>query len=124
MNVMFAYLKLNISGWKEWKKKYNTGKIPLNIPKSPDVVYRSKGWNGIDDFLGKSMSPNNKSKIGWANFETAKKFALTLNLKSGKEWSKFIKSNQNIEINLPSTADRVYAKKGWKGWADFLGKED
>ncbi|MDG1763298.1 MAG: hypothetical protein P8H38_08670 [Flavobacteriaceae bacterium] len=70
------------------------------------------------------MTPNNKSIIGWANFETAKKFALTLNLKSGKEWRKFIKSNKNIEINLPSTADRVYAKKGWKSWGDFLGYDE
>ena len=70
------------------------------------------------------MTPNNKSIIGWANFETAKKFALTLNLKSGKEWRKFIKSNKNIEINLPSTADRVYAKKGYKSWGDFLGYDE
>jgi len=54
----------------------------------------------------------------------AKKYALGLNLKSSKEWREFLKSNKDIEINLPATADRVYAKKGWKSWGDFLGYED
>ena len=46
-----------------------------------------------------------------------------MNLKSSKEWKEFLKLNQ-IEINIPATADRVYVNSGWKSWGDFLGYED
>ena len=78
----------------------------------------------MDDFFGKPISANNRARSGWTDFNEAKKYALGLNLKSSKEWREFLKSNKDIEINLPATADRVYAKKGWKSWGDFLGYED
>lgn len=116
--------KLKISGWKEWKEMYNNGLIPKNIPKDPYIVYRNKGWISVDDFFGKNISAYNRARLGWADFSEAKKYAVRLNLKSSKEWREFLKSNKNIEINLPSTADRVYAKTGWKSWGDFLGYDD
>ena len=116
--------KLNISGWKQWKENYSNGLIPKNIPKDPYAVYRSKGWISVDDFFGKAISANNRARLGWVDFNTAKKYAVKLNLKSSKEWREYLKSNKDIEINLPATAERVYAKNGWKSWGDFLGYED
>jgi len=116
--------KLNISGWKEWKEKCKNGLIPKNIPKAPEVVYRKKGWISVDDFFGKPTTQNNKARLGWADFKAAKEFALKLNLKSGNDWREYIKSNKNLKLNLPATADRVYANKGWKSWGDFLGYND
>ena len=116
--------KLNISGWKQWKENYSNGLIPKNIPKDPYTVYRSKGWISVDDFFGKAISANNRARLGWEDYETAKEFALKLNHKSGNDWREYIKSNKNLKLNLPATADRVYSNKGWKSWGEFLGYDD
>jgi hypothetical protein len=31
--------------------------------------------------------------------------------------------NQQMGKRLPVAADSVYKNKGWRGWADFLGKK-
>jgi superfamily II DNA or RNA helicase len=116
--------KMEIAGWKDWKERHKKNLIPTNIPKNPYTVYKTKGWTSVDDFFGKPISANNKAKQGWVDFKTAKKYALKLNLKSGKEWKEYIRLNKDLEINLPATAERVYSKKGWKSWGDFLGYED
>jgi len=116
--------KMEITGWKDWRERHKKNLIPPNIPKDPYTVYKGKGWISVDDFFGKDVSANNRARLGWADFNEAKKYALRLNLKSSKEWREFLKSNKDIQINLPATADRVYAKKGWKSWGDFLGYED
>ncbi len=28
-----------------------------------------------------------------------------------------------MPLNIPRAVDRLYKNKGWKDWADFLGKE-
>ncbi len=48
--------KLKLKNYKDWQS-YCSGRIPNlkkpeNIPSSPNIVYRDKGWNGIKDFLG------------------------------------------------------------------------
>ena len=116
--------KLGITGWKDWKEKVKKNLIPLNIPKDPYSVYKTRGWVGVEDFFGKEVSVANKSKLGWVPYEEAREYALSQNLKSSKEWREQIKNNQDININVPATADRVYKKKGWVSWGEFLGYDD
>ena len=99
--------KMEITGWKDWKERHKKNLIPPNIPKDPYTVYKTKGWTSVDDFFGKPISTNNRARSGWTDFNEAKKYALGLNLKSSKEWREFLKSNKDIEINLPATANRV-----------------
>ena len=52
------------------------------------------------------------------DFESARVFARSLNLKNNVEWQKFIKKN-NIS-DLPIRPDASYKNKGWISWGDFL----
>lgn len=53
------------------------------------------------------------------NFENARKFVHSLNLKNIEDWRRFIKSGKKPK-DIPSNLDGYY-KKEWKGWGDFLG---
>ena len=56
------------------------------------------------------------------DFEEAKEYVHILKLKNQREWQTYAKSSRRPE-DIPSTPQRVYKNKGWKGLADFLGKE-
>ena len=61
-------------------------------------------------------------KMIFIDFEEARKLVHQLKLKSNKEWRLLIKNKQKPQ-NIPSNPDSIYKNIGWKGWADFLGKE-
>ena len=42
-------------------------------------------------------------------------------MKTTNDWKKYSKNKR--PLNIPSNPDKKY-KGEWKGWADFLGKED
>lgn len=42
-------------------------------------------------------------------------------MKTAKDWRNYSKNKR--PPNMPSNPDKIY-KNDWKGWADFLGKED
>jgi len=54
------------------------------------------------------------------SFEEAREYIRLLNLKSQKDYQKFIKSNPTPN-DFPSKVDRVYKNNGWLSWGDFLG---
>lgn len=43
--------KLNLKKYIEWEKYWKENKIPNNIPKYPDAIYKNE-WKGWADFLG------------------------------------------------------------------------
>jgi hypothetical protein len=45
--------KLRLRNRTEWEKYCKAGDKPLNVPSSPNYIYKNKGWNGWADFLGK-----------------------------------------------------------------------
>ncbi len=114
----FAH-SLNLKSQKEWREFLEKGLIPNTtplIPKSPDVVYKDKGWKGWGDFLGTGRV----HKKDFRSFEEAREFAHSLNLKSNKEWKEWYKREERPK-DIPSAPEKIYKDKGWKGWADFLG---
>jgi len=44
--------KFNIRSSKEWYKFSKTDQKPLGIPSMVDRIYKNKGWQGWEDFLG------------------------------------------------------------------------
>ena len=54
------------------------------------------------------------------SFEDARKFAQSLNLQSSTKWRTYCKSD-NKPDDIPSTPNRTYKIKGWKGYGDWLG---
>ena len=107
---------LNFKSQNEWKEWSKSGEKPSNIPSTPNEVYKNKGWNGMGDFLG----TGNIRKKDFLPFEEAREITRNLNLKSGKEWEKWSKS-EGRPLDIPSNPKRVYENKGWISWGDFLG---
>lgn len=104
--------KLNLRSQREWNI-YSKVSRPSNIPSNPQNTYKIN-WNGWDDFLG-------KEKLSFISFNEARSLVRKLKIKTTAEWKTYSKSKR--PLNIPSNPQRIYIKE-WKGWADFLGKED
>tara|TARA_Y100000590_G_scaffold162158_1_gene185900 strand:+ start:180 stop:1163 length:984 start_codon:yes stop_codon:yes gene_type:complete len=110
--------KNNINSLSQWKKFIESGKKPNNIPTTPELVYRGKGWNGVGDWLGTGeLAP--KDRQYWS-FDDSRKFAHSKKCKKRSDWSTITKSN-NFPKKCPKSPDNYYRKKGWISWGDFLG---
>lgn len=53
------------------------------------------------------------------NYQEAKKLLSTLNIRSKREYHKFVKSDQRPS-NIPVCPEKCYKNKGWLGYADYL----
>jgi hypothetical protein len=96
-----------------------SGKRPADIPSAPNETYKDK-WKSWGDFLGsKNISNLNR---GFKTFEESKVFLSKLKLKNRTEFRKYSKSGNRPE-DIPSKPEKIY-KEDWKGYKDFLGKED
>jgi superfamily II DNA or RNA helicase len=110
---------LNLNGKKEWVEYSKSSKKPHNIPSSVASVYKNE-WNGWGDWLG-----TNNLKSGtqdYISYEKASEIVQKLNLESVREWQRYSRTEARPK-NIPSNPQNKYKNKGWKGWADFLGKE-
>jgi len=110
---------MDLKSTTEYRNAYNKGLIPKKIPSDPRTVYKNKGWISMGDWLGTGRISDNLIKF--LEYKEARKYVRSLGLSSSKQWREFINSGQKPK-NIPSSADKVYKFKGWKGWADFLGK--
>jgi predicted helicase len=110
--------QLKLKSYKEWQIYSKGLDFPMEIPKAPDHVYKTNGWNGWVDFLG---NENRKIKIkDFYDFREAKLVMLNLKLKSNREWRNYCKSDQK-DPKLPFNPERIYSDF-WLSWPDFLGK--
>jgi len=109
--------KLKLKNFKEWMEYCKSGKRPNNIPSGPCQIYKNKGWKSNGDWLGTGTIDNRKKKF--ISFKDAKKFVLSLDLKSYKEWNRYCKSGKKPK-GIPSLPSTQYPDE-WKGWGDFLG---
>jgi hypothetical protein len=102
-------------GWSEYIK---TAKLPDDIPKSPNTVYKRLGqWKGWAYFFGNYDHLHWRS---WRPFEQAREYVRSQNIKNNDEWWEYCKSDKKPN-DIPSTPERVYKNKGWNGFSDFLG---
>lgn len=115
----FAH-SLKLKSVSEWREYCKTGDKPKDISGSPHNTYKNEGWVSYGDWLGTGAVADGKQE--WRSFEEAKTFVRGLKLKSKEDWMRFAKTNEKPK-DIPTTANRVY-KDEWKGWADFLGKEN
>jgi superfamily II DNA or RNA helicase/uncharacterized protein YjhX (UPF0386 family) len=99
--------KLGLKSQDEWYDYCKSGKLPKDIPKSPEKFY--KEWKGIKDWLGYDFRP-------WTE---ARKWAHTQGFASQNEFRQYCKLGK-LPKYIPKRPEVVY-KKEWKGWGDFLG---
>ena len=110
-------LKFNSAvNWHEFSK---SEKIPSDVPKKPNKIYKDKGWISWYDWLGISKS----HKKQFRDFESAREFARSLKLSGQIEWTEYRKSGNKPE-DIPSAPDQTYKNKGWVNWGDWLGTKN
>ena len=107
---------LNLKRNQEWFVYCKSGNKPDDIPANPNSTYK-KDWTGIGDWLGYGSEIH---KIIYRDFESARKFVQSLNLKGEKEWLEYCKSG-NKPDNIPFNPRGVFKNKGWKGTGNWLG---
>lgn len=108
---------LNLKTSYDWLDYIEIGNCPSNIPKTPNIVYKDRGWKHMGDWLGsETFQPKN---IEYLPFEEARKFVRSLNLKKGTEWTEYCKSGQKPS-NIPTAPQTVYLNQGWVGIQDWL----
>jgi hypothetical protein len=111
--------------WREYcqGKTTITPARPLDIPSNPNAAYEDSGWIGWGDWLGTGNIANYNKQ--YLPFEEARAFVHSLGIKSGNQWEIYCKDGipglPKKPDNIPFSADRSYADKGWKGWGDWLG---
>ena len=108
-------LKLNSS--LDWQILSKTKKLPKDIPSKPERVYNElEHWG---EFLGNKRK--SRIDVNYKDYEEAKKYAQSLNLKSSHEWLKLVLLKK-IPNDIPTNPNlfKRYRNK-WEGWDEFLG---
>ena len=120
--------KLGLKSLSEWHKYCENAyphlpPLPRDIPKSPVAAYKNDGWAGVGDWLGTgTVAPQFKAYL---SYQEAAAYVQKLELKSIEQWLSYCRGEcpklQPKPDNIPTTPERTYAKKGWKGYGDWLG---
>ena len=114
---------LNFSGQKDWFKwikgeRPDLPSKPDDIPTNPSLTYKDDGWKGYGDWLG-----TGRNRGTWRDFKKARRYARSLKLASGAEWSRFAKGELpdkgQLPADIPKAPQNVYDE--WKGLSDWLG---
>ncbi len=111
---------LNLGSQNEWRAFTKSGKRPPDIPSNPNTAYREQGWVGFGNWLGTNRVANQLKQ--YRGFTKARAFARSLRLKSIREWRNFVASGK-LPQDIPANPDQTYAKEGWAGFPDWLGKK-
>ena len=118
--------KLKLKTREQWFRYHKDGlkgrpNCPREIPLKPERAYKGKGWKHIGDWLG--TSPVSSRGRKYVPFNTAKMSARKLGLLNQSEWQNFVRQKRLLKrgYDLPYHPQRIYQKKGWTDWVDFLG---
>jgi len=109
---------LGLKSGAEWQAFCKSGKLPSDIPASPNNTYAQRGWKGMGDWLGTGTVAVQLRR--YRSFPRARSWARSLGLQSGAEWQAFCKSGKLPE-DIPATPRQTYAGRGWKSMGDWLG---
>jgi hypothetical protein len=109
-------LTLNIKNKDEWYTYCKSGNKPKNIPSTPSLVYKDKGWVNFYVWLN---NRNYLDRIPFVSYEDARAYALTTGIKTSIEW----RCNDNHPSWIPKEPYSAYKDKGWESWAAFLDSD-
>ena len=96
----------NRDGWLEY---CSSGRKPDDIPSSPYIVYKNKGWKSMPDWLGNDNVAT--QLMQYRPFEKARKFVHKLRFTDTKKWIEYSESGK-LPHDIPSNPDKAYKKKG------------
>jgi superfamily II DNA or RNA helicase len=107
---------LKLKNQKEWLAWLKTK--PDNIPSTPHIVYKNKGWESTADWLGTKR----RRSTSFLSFEESRDYARGLNISSIAEWEALCREGK-MPQNIPNSPDVTFAKE-WITWYDWLGHDD
>jgi hypothetical protein len=102
----------------EWFEYCKSGRKPRDIPASPNVAYKGKGWKTLRDWLG--TEKRGKRTPVFRSFADARAFVQTLGLRGSAEWCEFSRSDRR-PVDIPSNPGKIYKNSGWVNLGDWLG---
>ena len=108
---------LGIKNQLEWREYCRSGSKPANIPNSPGVFYKEKGWVSYGVWLGTGSVA--KKLIRYRSFYEARRFARKLRIKSIEQWRNYCKSGLK-PVDIPVNPNLHYRLCGWAGYSDFF----
>ena len=109
---------LGFKNQKEWINYSKSKKKPIDIPATPNTVYKNIGWKSLGDWLGNFVI-SNQNKI-YLPFEEAREYVRKLKLKGQNDWANYSKSKERPN-NIPGAPNKTYKDKGWIDLGDWLG---
>ena len=111
---------LGVNSLEAWRAYCKSGKKPHDIPGNPNTAYAETGWVGFGDWLGTGKIAISQRRF--RPFLEARRFALTLQLKTIEEWRRYCKSGEK-PWDIPSAPSSTYKHEGWINISDWLGKK-
>ena len=109
---------LGLTVTEDWHTFIRSGKLPPDIPLTPNHVYKNSGWVSMGDWLGTGNIANFLREF--RSFEEARDWVRSLGLKNVKDWLVFAKSGE-LPVDIPTNPQRTYKENGWVNWGDWLG---
>lgn len=106
---------------RQFKQFATQEDYPVFLPRNVEEHFvLTQEWVSWEDFLGIQITnPNN---VDYVSYEDAKKLLRPHKLKTKKEFLNYNSQLSKIKGNIiPNRPERYYSKRGWLGYADFLG---
>lgn len=100
--------------------------FPSDLPGSPNIAYKGRGWVSWGDFLGTGNVYRQGGASGtWRSYEDAAKFVQGVGIAGVLQYRYWAKGEvpwaPPFPSDLPRNPSLVYKGKGWTSWGDFLG---
>lgn len=102
----------NVESSTQWRELVKNGSLPTDIPRSPDLVYKNKGWRGWAHFLGTELM----------SYELASQWAVAAGIKSQRDWVEKYRVGATPK-RAPVHPAVFYKDTGWVSWDYFLNRQ-
>jgi len=106
-----------IKSGREWSELFKKGKLPADLPATPQVVY-GKAFTSWGDFLGTGYIATFYRT--YRPFNEARTWARAQGIQSDKQWREISKRPGWLPADIPVTPWQVY-KTEWISLGDFFG---
>ncbi len=119
--------ELKISSMSEYNKfRKNGSRKDSKLFKTISAYTKDPKWKGLEDFLNTHTKNTTKIRESYLNYQGCKKVVQSLypSVSSYGDWQELLKKYPRDvwPVEIPRDPKNAYNNKGWKGWADFLGK--
>jgi helicase-like protein len=101
---------------EDWEAAAAAGKLPPEVPSSPQFVYRGKGWKSWPHWLGTKRYF--RGNDGRPSLEQLTSIVRKLRIKTNKAYGAGFRSGK-LPFGAPANPDQIYEE--WQGWPVFLG---